>query len=123
MITGINSFYYSGIVNSVILSEKSQHTPQNVNNSRPDDSRKVRLSDEKNSIRPFAPEADIKISLSGSVIYDPNSLLADLSGIGRSQKIKQEMPKTIFPYGSSQPLREFQLIFNEPVTHTFEIIV
>ena len=123
MITGINSYYYAGTTNSVLLSEKLQHTSQNVANSRPDDSRKVKLSNEKNSVRPFAPEADIKISLSGSVITEPNSLLADLSGIGRSQEMKQELPETTLPYRNLQPSERFLVIIDEPVTYTFEIIV
>ena len=123
MITGIGPFYYSGIINSVIISEKSQHTHQNNTNNRPDDSRKVRPSDEKSSVRPFAPEADIKISLSGSVITDPNSVLADLSGVGRSQKMKQELPKAAFHYKRSQSSEGFPVIIDEPVTYTFEIMV
>ncbi|MCX5814844.1 MAG: hypothetical protein NTX75_01190 [Proteobacteria bacterium] len=123
MITGIDPFYYSGIINSVILSEKSQHTPQNITNNRPDDSRKVRPSNEKSSVRPFAPEADIKISLSGSVITEPNSVLADLSGVGHSREMKQEMPKAVFHYKSSQSSEGFMAIIDEPVTYTFEIIV
>jgi hypothetical protein len=123
MVSGINSFYYAGIADSVTLSDRSRHTAQSVANSRPDDSRKVKVSDQGSSIRPFAPEADIKMSLSGSVIHEPKSLLADLSGVRRPQEMGREVPKTALPYRSSPRSGGFELIIDDPITSTFEIIV
>ena len=123
MIPVINHFYHAGTVNSAIISEKLLHNPQNVTNSKPDCSRKVKLSNEENSSRPLAPEAVIKISLSGSVIHEPNSLLADLSGVGYSQEMKREKPGITLTYNHLQPSEKIQLITEEPVTYTFEIIV
>ncbi len=88
-----------------------------------DGSRKARPSEEQGSIRPFSPDAHIGTTLSGAVIYEPNSLLTGLSGVGRTQPVTQDMPEVTLVPKSSERQKGFLLIIDEPITHTFEIII
>jgi hypothetical protein len=122
MITSIASYplFYQ---NNMINSEKAASSSYTVPYSRTDNVRKIRISHENSPIRPFAPDADRKISLSCSVITEPESLLIDLSGIRNSQELAKELPTANTQYINLIPSETFEIVMSKPVFHTFEIIV
>jgi hypothetical protein len=71
--------------------------------------------------------ADTKLTISGSVVYEPVSLLADLSGSGAPRKITDSL-ESFSPLAaykrllSEAPLPDNEAA-HEPVTYTFEILV
>ncbi len=122
MITNIASyplFYQNNMVNS----EKAASSPHIVPYNKTDNLKKIRISHENSPIRPFAPDADRKISVSGSVITEPESLLIDLSGIRNSQEITKELLTANIQYINLIPSETFEIVMSKPVLHTFEIIV
>jgi hypothetical protein len=128
MITGFN-LRYAGITCSVAATAlvKVENPLQFVSKPRPDDAGTIRISDETGSVRPFAPKADTKLTLSGSIVFELNSLLVDLSNVDRTKEMPQ-LPQPTNPVGRyQQPSLHFLQLENkpleEPVWHTFEIIV
>ena len=123
MTTGIDPSYYTGVANSLVVSTKPERSCRSSINAKTDDSIRTRPSREGKPIRTFSPEANMGTTPSGSVIYDPKSLLKDLSGVGSAERMTQEMPEVTLPYKNSQSTKGFVVIIDEPIVSTFEIIV
>jgi hypothetical protein len=125
MISGINS-YYAGVVGSVNASARPESFSQAALDTVVRNSDKVKPSGD-GSARPVLSSGDTSLTAAASVVYEPTSLLVDLSGTAGAQKVTDPSSKVIpsgtyeqYSFKSSGAGEEPP---DQPVAYTFETIV
>jgi hypothetical protein len=126
MISGINSYFAGVTAMSGVLPTKTEGCCRNSFGARAEDSKRVTLSEEGSPGSGVTSDADTKVTISGSVVYEPVSLLTDLSGSGGPMKMS-DYPEQFSAGTHRQSLQKFlqtnDEAAQEPVTYTFEILV
>jgi hypothetical protein len=127
MISHINPYFAGITALSAVFSAKSEGPGRSSFAVRAEESKRPGASVEGSPTRSDTSGADTKLTISGSVVYEPVSLLADLSGSGAPRKMTDSLesfsPLPAYKRLSSEPPRPDNEAPHEPATYTFEILV
>ena len=127
MISHINPYFAGITALSAALSTKTESPDRSSFTIRAEESKQPRASVEGSPTCRDTSGADTKVTISGSVVYEPASLLADLSGSGAPRKLTDSLesfsPMAAYKRLLSEPAQSNDEAVREPITYTFEILV
>lgn len=120
--------YFAGITAvSGILSAKAENSGRSSFGIATEESGRPGPCIKEDTVRTTATGFDAKVTISGSVVYEPAGLLADLAGSGAPAKPGNTLEAFSSAAGYSRPsFASFSAdseASSEPVTYTFEILV
>jgi hypothetical protein len=127
MISHINPYFAGITALSAVFSAKSESPGRSSFTTREEESKRPGASVGSGPTCSDTSGADTKLTISGSVVYEPVSLLADLSGSGAPRKMTDSLesfsPLAAYKRLLSEASRPDNEAIHDPVTYTFEILV